>query len=142
MKPLKVLSPLHKASRQIEIHLAQEIKPLGVSPVEGHLLAYLYSYEPCPIAEIHRVLGTRRSTLTSLLDRLEARGLVSRDAHPDDRRSWMISLREEGRTLAAKIRRSLESFEAAIMKDIARHDIQGFERLMKSIADVTSVDVR
>lgn len=138
MKPLHVLSPLHKASRQIEIFLAKQIKSLSVSPVEGHLLAYLHSYAPCPIAELHRVLGTRRSTLTSLLDRLEGRGLVAREIHPNDRRSWMISLRAEGRVLASKIRRSLESFEAAIMKDLARRDIQGFERLMKSIADATS----
>jgi len=137
MKPLKVLSPLHKASRQIEIHLAREMKTFGVSPVEGHLLAYLGSYGPCPIAEIHRVLGTRRSTLTSLLDRLEARGLVVRAAHRADRRSWMISLGTEGHALAAKIRRALESFERAIIKDMTPRDMEGFDRLMEKIAGVT-----
>lgn len=142
MKPLTILSPLHKVSRQIEIHLARQVKSLGVSPVEGHVLAYLYSYAPCPIAELHRVLGTRRSTLTSLLDRLQERGLIARETHPGDRRSWMISLQDDGRTLAMKIRRILEKLEDAILKEADRRDLEGFGRLMESIAEVTSVGLR
>ena len=78
MEPLRLLSPIHKATRQIHLHLEPEFRRLGVSTVEGHLLSYLLGYGPCPITELNRVFGFKRSTATSILDRLETRGLVMR----------------------------------------------------------------
>ena len=39
------------------------------------------------------------ATMTGVLDTLERRGLVERLAHPDDRRSVLVHLRQEGRQL-------------------------------------------
>ena len=90
VKPLLFLSPLHRASRQIGIHLSDRMAPLGLQGLEGHLLSFLRSYEPAAIAEISRIFGARKSTLTSILDRLESRGLVRREVHPGDRRSFLV----------------------------------------------------
>jgi hypothetical protein len=39
VKPFRVLSPLHKASRQVQIFMAAQCRPLGVSTVEAQFLA-------------------------------------------------------------------------------------------------------
>ena len=100
--PLQFLSPIHKASRQISIYLERATIELGVSAGEGHLLSYLRTYAPCPLSELERVFGHKRSTLTSMLDRLSDRALLTRHVNPDDRRSFTLELTPEGRKLAGK----------------------------------------
>ncbi|MHC4944413.1 MAG: MarR family winged helix-turn-helix transcriptional regulator [Planctomycetota bacterium] len=142
MKQLKILSPIHKATRQIEIHLSDQIKEWGFNSGEAHLLTYLLGYAPCPISELHRVFGLKRSTLTSMLDRLEARGLIARSVLPEDRRSWVVSLESKGRSAAKKIRQVLETFESRLIKKLNPDEIVTFHRVMEAIADLTGVEVK
>ena len=140
--PLLFLSPLHRATRQIGIYLASRIGGLGLQNSEGHLLTFLRSYSPAPISELIRVFGLKKSTMTSLLDRLEKRGLVSRGAHPSDRRSFVVSLTAEGRRLAAAVQRPVDELEQKIRDEVDDEDLRGFQRVLESIAKVTEVNVR
>src|SRR3954447_24922878 len=98
--PLRLLSPIHRASRQVGLYLESRCSELGVSTPEGHLLSYLASYSPCPVGEIGRVFNLKGSTLTSMLDRLEERGLVERRPNRDDRRSFLVDLAKPGERIA------------------------------------------
>lgn len=142
MKPLKILSPIHKASRQIEIYLEGRIRGLGFTTSEGHLLTYLLSYAPCPVSELHQVFGFKRSTLTSMLDRLAAQGLIDRTVHPSDRRSWMIGCTPKGKSHARKLRAALESFETAVSGQVKAGEIQSFLRIMHIIEETTGVRLK
>ncbi len=140
--PLQFLSPIHKASRQISIYLERATIELGVSPGEGHLLSYLRTYAPCPLSELERVFGHKRSTLTSMLDRLSDRALLTRHVNPDDRRSFTLELTPEGRKLAGKLQKLLEAFEKSVKERINDKQLAGFRVVMEAIADVTHVNVR
>ena len=97
---LQFLSPLHKASRQLSVYLETHTRELGVSPSEGHVVTYLRSYAPAPVGELVRVFGMKRSTLTSMLDRLERDGLLRREVNPGDRRSFLVHVTDAGVALA------------------------------------------
>jgi DNA-binding MarR family transcriptional regulator len=140
--PLRFLSPIHRATRQIGIHLATELAALKLAPHEGHVLSYLRSYAPCPIAVLHRVFGLQRSTLTSMLDRLERRGLVRRELSPTDRRSFLIHLTDAGADLAEAVQKPVEELERRIFSELAPEDLRGFDRVIEAIARVTRVQVR
>ncbi len=140
--PLDFLSPIHQASRQIGLHLAAPCGQAGLAPGEAHLLSYLGSYGPCPISELHRVFGTKRSTLTSMLDRLSARELVTREVDPADRRSVLVGLTREGRSLARRVQGMVEDLEARIRARVSREEMKGFRAVMTAIAGVTRVEVR
>ena len=139
---LQFLSPIHKASRQITIYLERATIELGVSPGEGHLLSYLRSYAPCPVSELERVFGHKRSTLTSMLDRLAERDLLTRQINSSDRRSFTIELTPDGRKLAGKLRKVLEAFEQEVKDQVNDKQMAGFRSVMQAIADVTNVKVR
>ncbi|NIP57472.1 MAG: MarR family transcriptional regulator [Gemmatimonadetes bacterium] len=139
---LDFLSPLHKASRQISVYLEEDTRDLGVSPVEGHLLTYLRSYAPAPIAELVRVFGIKQSTFTSLLDRLEEGGLVRREVNPDDRRSFLIHVTDDGRELADRINERLLELEAAIRSQVDPGEVEGFRAVMEAIEEITRVRLR
>ena len=141
MKPFLVLSPLHKASRQVQIYMNARCRPLGVSTMEAHLLGYCAAKGPQPITELHRVLGQNKSTLTAIVDRLERRKLVIRRLNPADRRSWLIELTTGGNALAAKLQMKYREFETRLLARIKLQDLAGFESVMAVIGEVTKVSV-
>lgn len=141
-RPLMFLSPIHKATRQIGIHLAEAMHGLGVSNQEGHLLSYAHSYAPCAISEIQRVFGWKRSTLTSMLDRLERRALIVREVHPEDRRSFLVRLTPEGAELAERVRQRVLELEERIRNAITEDELRGFRGVMDAIGTVTTVEVK
>ena len=139
---LEFLSPLHKASRQISMYLEARTRALGLSPLEGHILTYLRTYAPAPVGELVRVFGVKRSTLTSLLDRLEKSGLVRREINPDDRRSFLVHISAQGRELTGRVNRLLESLEADIRKRVRSSDVKGFHEVMRAVEEITRVRLR
>src|SRR5581483_2294014 len=139
LKPFRVLSPLHSASRQVQIFMNGRCRPLGVSTVEAHLLGYCQSRGPCPISEILKVLGEKKSTMTAIMDRLEAAKLITRRLNPSDRRSWIVEITREGDNLANKLRREYEDFEYRLLRRIRPQDLEGFKSVMDAIALVTQV---
>ena len=139
---LEFLSPLHKASRQISVYLETHTRAMGVSPAEGHLLTYLDRYGPVQTGELVRVFGMKQSTLTSMLDRLERAGLLFRELNPDDRRSLLVAVHEDGSELADNLNRVLHALEAEIRSRLTDEQIAGFRAVMAVVEDVTRVHLR
>ncbi|MEV5967755.1 MarR family transcriptional regulator [Kribbella sp. NPDC051952] len=86
------------------MHLLQDLhaetsRPLGLTPQQAHLLCVLLG-GPLGMTELSRILSIERSSLTSMVDRLERRELVARIANPADRRACHIELTPAGRALA------------------------------------------
>jgi DNA-binding MarR family transcriptional regulator len=142
VEPLRFVSPLHKATRQIGEYLAADCRRLGVEPVEGHMLSYATLYGPCSPSELVRVFGHKPSTLTGILDRLEEKAFVVREANPEDRRSFLIRVTPEGVAIATEMRERVERFEGDIPgRNGARHE-KGFRAVMDAIAAITQIELR
>jgi len=94
--------------------------------------------------EVAASFGVPRANVTSIIDRLVERGLISRQENPDDRRSHILSLTEEGKSQVerlqqigtAKIKGVLEK-----MPDNALVSLQmGLEALIKSLEEEGEVN--
>ncbi|HET9887361.1 MAG TPA: MarR family transcriptional regulator, partial [bacterium] len=79
----------------------------------------------------------KRSTLTSVFDRLEERDLISRETLAEDRRSFLVRLTRKGTAAANQVQRHVEALEAAISQGITKNDLEGFRRVMGAIANAT-----
>jgi DNA-binding MarR family transcriptional regulator len=128
---LKLVPPLHRATHGVGLYL-QALR-LDVSQGEAHVLAHLEAEGPSTISALHAAFAHRRSTLTSILDRLVAADLVRRDVHSDDRRSFLISLTARGKLLARKIHRGLASLEANVGRRVGAADLAGFEAVVEAL---------
>ena len=135
---VRFLSPVEKAARQIAGYIGQETAGLDMTPTDGHLLSYLASYSPAPMTELHHVLGVKRSTMTSLMDRLEARSWVRRVPSPRDRRALLVELTDEGRIHATHLRQVLEQLEAEIAARVSATDLDGFLAVLTAITTASS----
>ena len=58
---------------------------------------------PQPVNEIGRRVELTSGAITTAVDRLESRGLVTREAHASDRRARIVRLTAAGEEEAAKI---------------------------------------
>lgn len=66
---------------------------------QGRILYILWQNESIPITELSDKTGLAKTTLTSMLDRLEMLGLVQRIFDKTDRRRILITLSEKAREL-------------------------------------------
>lgn len=132
---LRIVPALHRATHAVALLLDQSAD-LGVTQAEAHVLSHLGDGGPSTIAEIHQAFGHKRSTLTSVLDRLEARQLITREVNAEDRRSFVVALTRQGRSLAAKVSAHLEGLEAAVQKRVSRTDLETFDRVVTAVAEL------
>ncbi len=78
-----------------------------LSPAQCHVLNLIDPERPLPMSRLAQVLSCDASNVTGLVDRLEARGLVSRRSSPEDRRVRVIQLTPEGSRLRADLLRRM-----------------------------------
>ncbi len=70
---------------------------------------YLVRTDNASMAEIARVLGVAPTVITGLVDRLESRGLIRREAHPSDRRRIQLVLTEHGNRVSVQVEEAIAS---------------------------------
>jgi DNA-binding MarR family transcriptional regulator len=131
--PLRVIPELHRATHRVGLHLERGAG-LGVTQAEAHILAHLASAGECTVAELHRALAHRRSTLTSVLDRLVARGLATRETSPQDRRSFVVRLTPPGRTCARRVHAALDSIERKALAGRSAAEVRAIATLLTRLA--------
>src|SRR3954471_14441319 len=95
----ELASALVRTMHLLQDFHAESSRPLGLTPQQAHLICVLLG-GPLGMTELSRIMSIERSSLTSMVDRLERRSLVARPAAPSDRRACHIALTDEGRTLA------------------------------------------
>src|SRR5438552_9286826 len=86
----------------------QRVATRSIESVEGGLsdfavLEMLLHKGPQPVNEIGRRIELTSGAITTAVDRLESRGLVTREAHATDRRARIVRLTAAGEQQAAKI---------------------------------------
>jgi DNA-binding MarR family transcriptional regulator len=69
---------------------------------------------PMPMRQIAQTMSCEPSNITGIVDRLELRGLVARQADPDDRRIKRVAATEAGRAASAELRESLNFARAPL----------------------------
>jgi DNA-binding MarR family transcriptional regulator len=132
---LRLIAHLHKATHQVGLYVHRELSQIAISQAEAHVLSHLSERGPCSIADVHRSFGHRRSTLTSILNRLEERGLIARAMHPEDRRSYLLRLTRDGRPVASKARKTLERLEAEALSRVGEQQVAAFIAVIEAIQE-------
>jgi DNA-binding MarR family transcriptional regulator len=132
--PLRFVPPIHRATHRIGLYLADLGDP-GLSQGEAHILAHLATSGPTTIASLHRSLAHRRSTLTSILDRLTGRGLITRHVGASDRRTFVIKPTARGRQVAARIHRQLEALERSVAGRFSPEEVRTFTKVLAAVEE-------
>jgi len=128
-KPLRLIPEIHRATHRIGIYLDS----LGITQGEGHILSHLAASGDATIAELHRALAHRRSTLTSILDRLAERQFITRESDPNDRRSFIVRLSAKGKVVATRVHRELASIEESALQGVSGQQFQSVVKVLQML---------
>jgi DNA-binding MarR family transcriptional regulator len=93
---------LRYVSNHVSHAFALKVRDLGVTVAEWVVLRELYDADSMPSALASR-LGMTRGAISKLADRLEAKGLIEREAAEDDGRVQILALAADGRALVPKL---------------------------------------
>jgi len=132
--PLRLVPPIHRATHRIGLSLAS-LRGFGLSQGEAHILAHLATTAPATITDLHRGLAHKRSTLTSILDRLADRGLITRHVGATDRRTFVIDTTAKGRRVARRVHRHLADLEAAVGRRVTSADVRACLKVLSAVED-------
>jgi DNA-binding MarR family transcriptional regulator len=96
---------LYSASRALTPAYAPLLEPLGLTYPQYLVLLVLWERDGVPVKQLGERLALDSGTLTPLLKRLAAQGLVERRRGEDDERVVRIHLTSAGRALRSRARK-------------------------------------
>ncbi len=105
---------LYRAGVLVGEAYADRVRPLGLAPAEIGILTQLATGGDAHVRGLARALGVSPQTVVNLTLKLEARGLVTRDAVPADQRAVGIALTPDGRAALARAEAVARDFDARI----------------------------
>jgi DNA-binding MarR family transcriptional regulator len=109
----------------------------GVTPDQFTALRTLIESDPQGISqsELSRLMGSDPNTVASLLERMEAAGLLERHPHEKDRRAHRISLKPAGQRKYAEVREIAIGLQSHILSRLAADKQAEFLAHLEAIAD-------
>lgn len=122
-------------NRLLEAELEERLRPGGVPIEQYRILEVLDASEPCAMGEIATQSLIEPPTLTKIIDKMVAEGLVYRAPDPNDRRRVLILMAPGGKALFKRLRgvstaqeqrltELLDSDRAAELRNLLRELIQ------------------
>jgi DNA-binding MarR family transcriptional regulator len=98
----QVCFALSVAARNVVAVYRPVLEPLGLTHPQYLVMLALWQYGPLSVKELSRLLQLDPGTLSPLLKRLEAAGLLRRERDPKDQRNLALALTDKGRALRAE----------------------------------------
>jgi DNA-binding MarR family transcriptional regulator len=105
---------------------------------EINAMANLAVHPGSTISELAAAAGIRSTTMTSVLDRLEKRGLVQRGPVIGDRRAVRIEMTDRGRAAAGAIGAAIEALERRALADLPAEAISSLQAALERFAEAAA----
>jgi len=127
---------LHRAAQNMRIAFDEAAKEHGLSGARDWIVLSALSTGPrqTQLALAHS-LGVDKTTMTSLLDRMEARGLITRCTDSNDRRARIPELTADGRRVQAEVTSARDRVEAALLATFTPQEQHLLRELLARLAD-------
>jgi len=118
--------------RVFEKILAHE-KVDAFNGAQGKILYVLWQKEGISIVELSKAVGLAKTTLTSMLDRMEESGLIQRQPAPEDKRKSLLFLTDRARGLQSKYDEVSEKMNEIYFEGFTKQDIERFEGYLQRV---------
>lgn len=123
---------LARASTGASAQFHAIVKEKGLSVLEWRVLGQL-SGGPATVSMLAERALSQQPTLTKVLDRMAAEGLVVRLGDTADRRRVLLRLTEKGRRLAAELVPLARAHEARVLAGYAPREAAALKRALKTL---------
>jgi MarR family transcriptional regulator, lower aerobic nicotinate degradation pathway regulator len=116
----------------------QETEAHGLTPVQFAALSKVGLTPGVDQRTLAGSIGLDTSTIAGVIDRLEARGLMLRNASSEDRRVRLLSLTSEGQSLLRAIEPDMLKAQQRILKPLPAAERDAFMRMLRKLVEANN----
>ena len=136
MNYMTLVKELASTYQAFESYSTSHIKEMGLTMTQFDILATLGNQPPMTCKELGEKTLILKGTMTGVLERLEAKGLIEKIANEDDGRSYKIGLTKSGDKLFKKnFPEHLEHLGKALSK-LSKKELEKAVAVLKEVKTI------
>ena len=128
-----LIAKIHQITNRMFNQMLRDYGIEELNPGQGRILFALWQEDNIPIRELSIKTQLTKSSLTTMLDRLESAGYLKRERDENDRRQFIVKLSEKSKNLQKKYvdvsKKMTEVFYGALTEE----EIDQFEGYLRKI---------
>jgi MarR family transcriptional regulator, organic hydroperoxide resistance regulator len=126
---------ISKIKQIMERIFDKKLKNYGIdlNAAQGRIIFSLWQSDNIPIRELARRTALSKTTLTSMLERLEQSGYIVMKADTADKRKTLVVLSEKIKAVEARHEAVSKEMNALFYRGITEKEIEAFEKTLKKI---------
>lgn len=130
---------LFRRMQQIAVSMFMEdCKAFDMTPVQYAALVAMRAYPGIDATRLSAVIAFDRSTLGSVIERLEAKGFVERKPGPDDKRVKLLYLTKAGATELRNVEPYVAAAQTRMLAPLKPADRKTLLALMTQLVDLNN----
>ena len=130
---------LFRRMQQIAVALfVEECKEYDLTPVQYAAMVAIHTHPGIDATRLSAVIAFDRSTLGSVIERLQIKSLIERTPAPDDIRVKLLYLTKSGVALLRDIKPSVERAQARMLQPLDPADRKKLLALLTQLVDLNN----
>ncbi|HEV8654793.1 MAG TPA: MarR family transcriptional regulator [Candidatus Limnocylindria bacterium] len=122
-------------ARELRTVVDRQVQPLGLTMQQAELLVWTHRQRGASPTQLTELLLTDDAGVSRLVDRLEAKGLITRRVHGRDRRARELQLTPSGRTLATRLGRFAARGNEKLLAGLSPQETAQLRRLLQRVSE-------
>ena len=131
--PVHAWLVMMKAMQAISRYALADIEKAGLGDSDFRVLEVLLNKGPMPVNRIGPKVNLTPGSISVAVDRLLAKGLVSRSESAEDRRVHLVTLTPRGKSVITPVFRAHVATIEKVFADLSRDEMRQLERHLKCI---------
>jgi MarR family transcriptional regulator, lower aerobic nicotinate degradation pathway regulator len=130
---------LFRRMQQIAVSIfMEECRPFDLTPVQYAALIAIHTHPGIDATRLSAVIAFDRSTLGSVIERLEAKDYIERKPAPEDKRIKLLYLTRSGAAVLKEIIPAVERAQARMLEPLKPADRKTLTALLVQLVDLNN----
>ena len=122
-------------ARELRTVVDRQVQPLGLTMQQAELLVWTHRQRGATPTQLTALLLTDDAGVSRLVDRLEAKGLITRTVRGRDRRSRELRLTRSGRALVTRLMRFAARGNEKLLAGLSVEETAQLRRLLQRVSE-------
>ncbi|MGD8389266.1 MAG: MarR family winged helix-turn-helix transcriptional regulator [Desulfobacteraceae bacterium] len=127
-----------QAAKRLVAHYNRVLAPVGITAQQMIALGVLWRHGRLSLGAFSRRAGMGKAAAVTMVRRLEAMGLVSREEDPTDARLNALVLTSKARELAPVVAGKVRDLERSLEQALGKEELQ---TLVRALMDIRALDL-
>lgn len=125
----------YRVNRAFQYLMSLHLKAYDITPEQWNVLKHLQEKDGISQKDLSYMADKDKTTITRIIDSLEERGALHRHNNPNDRRSFLIYLTEEGRSLIRELQPIPDKVNRLASQQLSEEELLKLKDMLSSLQD-------